>query len=910
MSDWHTKSVAEAHSSLSTGEAGLSDAEAQRRLEKFGHNELAVQVGTSPVKIFLSQFKDMMVIILIFATVISAALGEYIDSVVIMIIVILNSVFGFAQEYKAEKALLALKEMSAPEARVIRNGKETTVPARELVPGDIVLLHTGDMVPADCRLVETFNLKLNESTLTGESHAVKKDADKVLNAEAFLGDRSNVVYSSTVIEYGRGKAVVTGTGMKTEIGHIADMIRKEQFEPTPLQRKLHKLGKQIGAAILIICAVVFFVSILRFMMDPVPGVTLSDEILEMFLVAVSLAVAAIPEGLPAVVTISLALGLQRMARRHALIRRLPAVETLGSTTVICSDKTGTLTMGVMNIKLIHTLDNVYEITGEGYEPTGKFTIGGKPVHTSEDAHLELLLKVGALCNDSHLVKQEEQWTVRGDSTEGAFVVAVRKGGLDQEHLRKQFPRVAENPFDSERKRMSTVHKDSEGNCLVYVKGAMDCVLPCCTHIMTSRGIKPLDESAKAKIEQFNDEMAAEAYRVLALAYKDSDCMIDETEAESNLVFLGLAGMIDAPRADAIEAIKECKRAGIRVVMITGDHKLTAISIARQMGIAKEDSIALTGVELEEMTDRQLYNIVEKVAVYARVSPEHKLMIINAWKRRGHIVAMTGDGVNDAPALKRADIGVAMGITGTDVSKEAAEMVLTDDDFASIVHAVEEGRGIYDNIRKFVRYMLSTNSGEVLVIFIAALLGLPLPLIAIQILWINLITDGLPALSLGVEPPEEGIMNRRPRKPKESIFAGGMVYHIIWVGVLMTIGTLGIFAWGLGDDPDANIDRARTLAFLTIAFFQLWHVLTIHIEKDTAISRKFFANPYLLGAVAVSAFLQLAVVYIPALSDVFRTSPPPLFELFLCVTVASSVFFAVELEKLYRRRKDLKPTSAA
>ncbi|KYK27413.1 MAG: hypothetical protein AYK23_02400, partial [Candidatus Proteinoplasmatales archaeon SG8-5] len=605
MSDWHTKSVSDTHASLSTGEGGLSDTEAKRRLEKHGHNELTVQTGVSPLKIFLSQFKDMMVIILIIATVISALLGEYIDALVIMIIVILNSIFGFAQEYKAEKALLALREMSAPDAKVIRNGKETIIPARELVPGDIILLHTGDMVPADCRLIEAINMKVNESALTGESHPVNKNEESTHVKETFLGDRKNMVYSSTVVEYGRGRAVVVGTGMHTEIGHIADMIRKEQFEPTPLQKKLHKLGKQIGAAILAICAVVFFVSIIRFMIDPIPGVPLGDEILEMFLVSVSLAVAAIPEGLPAVVTISLALGLQRMARRHALIRRLPAVETLGSTTVICSDKTGTLTMGVMNIKLIHTMEKVYDVSGEGYEPVGDFTVKGGKITPSADNHLSLMLRAGALCNDSKLVKDGEQWSVQGDSTEGAFMVVARKGGIDPEALNRDYGRVAENPFDSDRKRMSTVHKAAGDACHVYAKGAMDTILPCCTHVMTSSGPRPLDEQAKAEIEIMNDRMAGEAYRVLALAYKDSECLIDEAQAESNLVFLGLAGMIDAPREDAIEAIKECKQAGIRVVMITGDHKLTAISIAKQMGIAKEDSLALTGVELEQMTDRQL-----------------------------------------------------------------------------------------------------------------------------------------------------------------------------------------------------------------------------------------------------------------------------------------------------------------
>ncbi len=900
---WHTLSPERTLHTLKSGATGLSSENAGRRLERYGPNELTAQKGTSSLKIFLSQFKDMMVIILIIATIISAALGEYIDATVICIILVLNAVFGFVQEFKAEKALLALKAMSAPSATVLRDGKEHLVAARELVPGDIIVLHTGDMIPADCRIIEVANLRINESALTGESTPVSKNASELYEKEIFLGDRGNMAYSSTIVEYGRGKAIITETGMQTEIGRIADIIRQEQLEPTPLQVKLHKMGKQIGIAILAICAVIFFVGIARFMMDPPAGITLTDEILEMFMIAVSLAVAAIPEGLPAVVTISLALGLQRMVKRHALIRRLPAVETLGSTTVICSDKTGTLTKGVMNIKIIRTLEHSYYVSGEGYEPEGHFKHGGEHVDPNERQVLSKILTVGTMCNDASLVFEDGQWVIQGDSTEGAFVVAAKKAGLEQHILLGEMPRIEENPFDSERKRMATIHMDSSGSHVAFVKGAMDSVLPLCNKKLVNDEIMELTDEDRKQIEEINEEMAGEAYRILALAYKESEQPIPQENAESDLIFLGLAGMIDAPRTEAIEAINNCKKAGIRVVMITGDHKLTAMAIAKQMDIADENSLAYTGVELDKMTDDQLFNVVERVAVFARVSPEHKMRIIDAWKKRGHIVAMTGDGVNDAPALKRADIGVAMGITGTDVSKEAADMVLTDDNFASIVNAIEEGRGVYDNIRKFVRYMLSTNSGEVLVVFLAALMGMPLPLIAIQILWINLITDGLPAISLGVEPPEAGIMKRRPRDPKESIFSGGIVYHIIWVGILMTIGTLSIFVWGLGSDPDANIDRARTLAFLTIAFFQLWHVLAIHIEKDTVLSRKFFANPYLLIAVAVSALLQLAVVYVQPLADVFQTVHLPLNELLLSILVASSVFFAVETEKSYRRRKD-------
>jgi len=894
--NWHARSAEEVLSNLDSSSAGLSSAEAVKRLDNHGLNELTVQKSTSPLTIFLNQFKDLMVVILIIATIISAALGEYIDAIVIVIIVILNSILGFFQEYRAEKALLALKRMSAPRAAVLREGKEITIPARELVPGDVIILRTGDMVPSDCRLIESANLKVNEAALTGESQAVKKNFEMICKNEAFIGDMGNMVFSSTTVEYGRGRAVVVRTGMHTEIGHIAEMMRSEKFEQTPLQVKLEKMGRQIALAILVICIAVFLVETIRY------G---TEEILEIFMVAVSLAVAAIPEGLPAVVTISLALGLQRMIKRNVLIRRLPAVETLGSTTVICSDKTGTLTMGVMNIKLMRTLEGTYDVDGQGYEPKGNFSMNGNTIDPGSDIVLKQLLKTGALCNDSKLVHDENVWTIQGDSTEGAFLVAARKAGLVLEELNKDFPRVGENSFDSEKKFMTTINRNNSGRFMAFTKGAADRVLPLCDRKMVGGNIQPITEEDAAKIIQMNEEMASSAYRVLALAYTESEQPITPKDAEKDLIFLGLVGMIDAPRVEAIEAIAKCRKAGIRVVMITGDHKLTAVAIARQMGIANEKSLAFTGVELNAMSDEELYKIVGKVAVYARVSPEHKMRIIKAWKKRGEIVAMTGDGVNDAPALKRADIGIAMGITGTDVTKEAADMVLTDDNFASIVHAIEVGRGIYDNIRKFVRFMLSTNFGEVLIIFLSSILGMPLPLIAIQILWINLITDGLPAISMGLEPTEAGVMNRKPKDPKKSIFSGGITYHIVWVGMLMTIGTLGLFVYGLGSDPDANLTKARTMAFLTIAFFQLWHVLTIHIEKDTVLSRKFFANPYLLVAVAISAILQLMVVYIPQLASIFKVEALPVYELSLCILVASSVFFAVEAEKYFRRRGETK-----
>lgn len=902
--DWHALGADEALRLTGSRREGLTAKEVLRRQEEHGANAIALQKPISPLVIFLSQFKELMVIILFVATVISAALGEFVDAAVIIVIIILNSVFGFLQEYKAEKALLALQQLSAPLATVLRDGKETTVPASEIVPGDIVVLRAGDMVPADCRLLESFNLRVNEAPLTGESIATGKDSSLVLGRDAFIGDRGNMVFSSTTVDYGRGTAVATGIGMDTEIGRIAQLIRRGKNERTPLQIKLDRMGKQIGLAVLAICIAVFAVEIIRF------G---TAEILEIFMISVSLAVAAIPEGLPAVVTICLALGLQRMIKKNALIRRLPAVETLGSTTVICSDKTGTLTMGVMNIRLVNTWDSPYELDGEGYEPKGNFRREGKTADPSADPELLLLLTAGALCNDSKLVNEEGGWKILGDSTEGAFLVAAGKAGFDSEALNREFSRTGENPFDSDKKYMTTVHTWKGSGFRAFTKGAVDRVLPLCSRKLTNGTPTPMTAEDVQRVQTMNDDMAVKAYRVLALAYRESSDTISPEDADRDLIFLGLVGMMDAPRKEAIDAIAKCKKAGVRVVMITGDHKLTAFAIARQMGIAHEGSLAVTGADLNAMSDEALFRAVDNIAVYARVSPEHKVRIVSAWKRRGHIVAMTGDGVNDAPALKKADIGIAMGITGTDVSKEAADLVLTDDNFASIVDAIEVGRGIYDNIRKFIRYMLSTNFGEVLLIFTASLLGMPLPLIAIQILWINLITDGLPAVSLGLEPAEQGVMLRKPRRPKESIFSGGMAFHIAWVGVLMTIGTLGLFWLSVpqgighlsGEAFESAMLRPRTMAFITISFFQLWHVLAIHVERDSVISKKFFANPFLIVAVLASAALQLLVIYLPALSSVFKTEALPLGDLMICILVASSVFFAVEAEKLLRRRRDRK-----
>jgi len=901
--DWHALSVEEGLKRLETSPPGLLPDEAKRRLAQYGPNELQQLAKISPWKIFLSQFLNVLVVVLIIAAFISGALGvlkgqveELYDAALIGVIVILNSILGFVQEYRAEKSLEALRSLAAPKAHVIRGGESVFIPAQEVVPGDIVVLTTGEKVPADGRLIESVNLRANEASLTGESVPVSKTTAP-LPAKTFLADRRNLVFAATLIDSGRGKAVVIGTGMSTELGKIAGLVQQETSAETPLQKQLNRLGRQLGVVILAISAFVFIFGLLR-----KPG-----EIETLFLTAVSLSVAAIPEGLPAVVTISLALGLQRMVRRNALIRKLPAVEALGAASVICSDKTGTLTKGEMNVRTVLAGGKEYEIDGDGFDPRGEIRLGGVDIDLAEHPELAMALRCAMLCNDAVVRVKDSSHSVVGDATEVALVVAGMRAGLRKEDLEAAMPRVTELGFSSERKKMSTVHavhgEPRAGFHVVFVKGAPERVLAGCDRILLDGTTQPLDEYTRRQIAFSNQEMATRALRVLALAYKETREQPDAKEEalETGLVFLGLAGMMDAPRKDAIEAIRLAKMAGIQIAMITGDHKLTAMAVAREMEILQKGDLALTGEELDEISDDELRQRVERTRVYARVSPEHKLRIVDAWRARGHIVAMTGDGVNDAPALKRADLGIAMGITGTDVAKEACDMVLTDDNFASIVAAVEEGRGIYENIRKFVRYLLSTNSGEVLVIFIASAFLLDLPLLPIQLLWINLITDGFPALALGVEPKERGLMVRKPRNPKEGILAGGIAFHIAWVGTLMAIGSLGIYLWAY--PPQRELEHARTLVFYTVAMFQVFHVLAIRVSRESVFTAGFFKNRYLIGAVALTVFLQLAVIFVPFLQVPFRTRALPWDEFLVATLIASSVFFAVEFEKWIRRRRE-------
>jgi len=898
----------EALQTLKTNLHGLDDKEARRRLDEYGPNELLEKKKISPIKIFLGQFKDFLVIILLIATVISALLGELLDASAIAIILILNAVLGFTQEYRAEKSMEALKKLATPKAHVIRGSKEIEIPTRELVPGDIVILRTGDAIPADLRLIEAINLEVDEAVLTGESIPVKKDTAAILEtprkleeeeeASIPVAERTNMAFMSTHATYGRGKGVTVATGMNTEVGKIAEMIQAAPPKETPLQIKLEQFGKQVGLGILLISIIIFLAEILR------PG---AEDVLKMFIFAVSLAVAAIPEGLPAIVTLTLAIGVLRMAKRNSIIRKLPEVETLGCATVICSDKTGTLTKGEMTVRKIFTGNQMIDVTGSGFELKGEFRRGGKAVQVQGDENISMAIEIGALCNDSNLrVDERGALRVDGDPTEGALIVAARKAGILQDSLKEQYPRIGECPFSSERKRMTTIHKTFDGRKVAYMKGAAEVVLELCTHIYLEGQVKELSQKERETILEINQKMASEALRILAMAYRSLPETLQDFsshEIEKNMVFVGLVGMMDPPREEAKHAIRVCEQAGIKVIMITGDHKHTAVAVAKELGLIKDDPKVLTGAELDALSDEEFESIVEDVVVYARVSPEHKMKLIKALKDKGEIVAMTGDGVNDAPALKNADIGVAMGITGTDVTKEASDMVLADDNFATIVAAVEEGRSIYSNIRKAIQYLLSSNAGEVLTVFIAALLGFPPPLLAIQLLWINLVTDGAPALALGVDPADPDIMVKPPKRPEERVFSRGMVFTIITVGVVMTIGTLATFILGGGAllSKTEAPRRALTLAFTTMVMFEMFNVFNCRSERHSILKVGVFANKYLMAAVVSSILLQIAVIYIPLFQPIFKTEPLSMFDWLAVTLISSTALIAIEIGKFFANR---------
>jgi Ca2+-transporting ATPase len=887
--NWHNLGVTEVLTSLDSKRDGLSQEEAQRRLAQFGYNELAAGEKVSPWKIFLEQFKNFLIIILLVAVVLSAIVGEVADAIVIFVIILFAAGLGFIQEYRAEKAMEALKKMAAPIASVLRGGKEAEIPSRELVPGDIIILRTGDKIPADARLIEAVNLKADEASLTGESVPVGKTAN-VLPGEISVGDRKNMVFTGTAAVYGRGMAIVTSTGMATEFGKIATMLQEVEKEQTPLQINLDKLGKFIAIGSLALCFVLAAIGVLR-----------GHHILEMLIWGVSLAVAAVPEALPAVVTISLALGVQKMVRRHALIRKLPAVETLGCTTFICSDKTGTLTQDQMTIRRLYVDGKLIDVTGVGYEPKGEFKFDGKSLNHEKDVALQKLLHIGSLCNDTSLTSANDVWEIKGDPTEGALVVTAAKAGLWQKELQSQFPRIHEIPFSSETKRMTTVHQTPQGK-LAYSKGAPEIILSSCSHIYRNGQEAKLNDDDKNNILSVSHEMAGDALRVLGVAYKRLPDTANTTETtEQDMVFVGLAGMIDPPREEVKEAVKLCDQAGIKSVMITGDHKLTAVAIAKELGILKE-GVAFTGAEIDNLSDEEFEALAEKIEVYARVSPAHKLRVVEALAKKGHVVAMTGDGVNDAPALKKADIGVAMGITGTDVTKEAADMILTDDNFASIVAAVEEGRGIFGNIKKYLVYLLSCNFGEILlmasVILFGPLMGLPagtIPLIAIQLLYVNLATDGLPAIALSVDPPELDVMKRKPRPRNQTIFTAPVLRYMVGAGIWTALATLGVFLWAI--DSGKSFLEAQSMCFVTLILIEFFNAFNCRSLEYSLFKVGPFTNKWLLLAIGWECIILSLVVYLPVLQGPFNTFALTWTDWVIAILSASTIFIAAEIYKL-------------
>ncbi len=830
MDSYHSKKVGDVLKELKTSLNGLSQDESSKRLSSYGYNELKEVKKKLKFQLFIEQFKNFLVLILVFAAIISFFIKEVTDAVLIFLIVIFNAYFGFIQEYKAEKAIEALKKLTSLNATVIRDGKQIQILTKELVPGDIILLDTGSKVPADSRLIEISSLETQEASLTGESTPVIKTLS-VIKEDAVIADQKNMVFSSTIVTKGHGKAVVVRTGMNTEIGKIATLIQKQEDELTPLQEKLDRLGKKLGMGALGICAVILILLLLK-----------EGPILGSLLIAVSLAVAAIPEGLPAIVTISLSIGVKRMIKKNVLIRKLPAVETLGSTNVIISDKTGTLTKNEMTVKKIYVDNSIIEVTGSGYENKGDFFLNGKKYSSKE---LELLLKIGLLCNNSSLNFDKNE--LIGDPTEVSLIVSASKLGLKKADVESENKRIGEIPFEAEKKYMATLNQDSDKEFL-YVKGAPDVILHLCSHILIKNKKIKLDSKKKNEILDVNDKFSKEALRVLGFAYKETN----EKNPE-NLVFIGLQAMIDPPRENIKDDIEKCYAAGIKVKIVTGDYIGTAVAIGREIGITGK---SISGQELDKIDDNELKKLVENYDIYARVTPEHKLRIVTALKELGYIVAVTGDGVNDAPALKKADIGIAMGITGTDVSKEASDMILTDDNFNSIVNAVEEGRIVYANIQKFVSYLLSVNIAEILIILIPILSGLPLPLIAIQILWMNLVTDGLPALALSVDPPEKNIMKKKPRKPTDSLITKELFTLIIISNIVVTAGVLLLYYYyiGLG-----SIIKAQTVAFTTIVLVELIRVYLIRKYFDIPL---FKSNKYLFMAVFSSLVLQLIVIYTP------------------------------------------------
>jgi len=914
---WHAVETEETLKQLDSKETGLSQEEVQKRLQQYGPNELQKEKGTSPIKMFLEQFTDLLIIILLIAMFLSigtaiyqGTVEEIYDAVVIFAIILACAVLGFVEEYRSEKALDALKKMTSPTAIVLRDGKEVKIQTSDIVPGDVILLYTGDKVPADARLLEAFNLKVDEASLTGESSPVNKSTT-ALPEETPLNDRWNMVFTGTVVVYGRGKALATSTGMNTEFGKIAKMVQVTEEEQTPLEKRMESVGKWIGILSISVCLLVALI-----------GVIEGRSILTMIMWGISLAVAAVPEALPAIVTGALAVGMYRMAKVNTIVRKLPAVETLGCTSVICSDKTGTMTKGEMTVQRIYVNYEAIKVSGVGYEPEGDFLLEDKKIDPKNE-NLQTLLKIAALCNDAKLEKETEteRWIIKGDPTEGALVVAAAKAGLWKEDLEKDAPRIAEIPFSSERKCMTTAHLASGGKKVAFMKGAPEVVLAKCSKIYSDGKVRKMTEDDRVEVLKVTEAMAMQALRNLGFAFKElpeSVTTFDE-KIEKDMTFVGIMGMIDPPREEVKDAIYLCKKAGIRVVMVTGDHRLTAIAVARELNLLAENETegkVLTGEELDKISDEQLTQMVENVVIYARVSPEHKMRIVKAWKAKGQVVAMTGDGVNDAPALKLSDIGVAMGVTGTEVTKEASDMVLTDDNFASIVKAVKEGREIYGNIKKYLTYLLRCNVMEIIVMFVA-MIGVPylagthdvepesvVALTAIQLLWVNLTTDGLPAIALGVDPGDPDLMDKTPRDPNESVWTTDVKLYLTATPILMSVLLLsGYFMYQpwLGQ---AQLFEARTQLLTAMILMELANAISARSLKYSVFKVGVFKNKFLWYAVLSSFGLQLIVLYTPGLQTLFGVTSPEPIDWAFAILFTAITFGSLEIGKYIasRRRK--------
>lgn len=882
--DWYRLATDELFANLATGERGLDDTEAKERLNRDGPNKLPEEAAISKLAILLHQFKSPLIYMLLVAVVVTALLEEFKDTFVILAVIGLNAVIGFVQEYKAEKSIRALKSIMASRARVMRDGRETEIPSDQLVKGDIVLLESGERVPADLRLFHTIEARIDESILTGESLPVEKTTEAIERGNLISGDQINMAFMGTMVVTGRAKGIVVETGPRTILGTIAQKVQDVGITKAPLQVKFDRFANSIAVIVVVAGAVLVIL-----------GLWMGESIKDMFMTAVAAAVAAIPEGLPVVVTIALALSVARMARQNAIIRKLPAVETLGSTTVICSDKTGTLTKNEMTVKLIYDGVHLYEATGTGYDPRGEILAQWLPVAPKDQEPLRDVLRIGLLCNESQLVEEQGRFVVQGDPTEGALIVSASKAGLEVHGEKKDFPQLGMIPFESDRGYMATLH-EHHGKKIIFVKGAPERLIKMCTQCMAGDG------DIKSKIMDVSDNFAKDGLRVLAMAYKEATPETNEikhSDVESDLIVAGLQGMIDPPRPEAAEAIEGCKQAGIRVVMITGDHAITALAIAKNLGVAKEKDKVLTGQDLQPMTDEDLFHAVNDVNVYARVAPEHKLRIVRQLMKHGEIVAVTGDGVNDAPALKSAHIGVAMGKSGTDVAKEASDMVVTDDNFASIFSAVKEGRVVFDNIRKVTFFLIPTGVASILSIIGTVVAGLPIPYVPAQLLWINLVTNGLQDVALAFEPPEDDIHKRPPRDPQEGIMSKLLIERTILVGVLIAAGIIYNFASYL--QAGASLEKARTIAVTTMVFFQFFQAWNSRSETRSIFSVSPTSNPFLLFALIAATFAQIALLYVPSLQWIFRTEPLSIVEWAWIISVAASVVAVVEFDKLIRRK---------